>query len=434
MKKHILSIALVFAALIGSVRGQSANERNTASQAPNGEALKLPESNEQRNILFTKEGRRPLAENAEDAETEEALKRPSRYWGRSEFLLWWLKAPNIPTLVTMGDYTDLPTPGALDTPGTSVIFGGDRIQYQDRGGGRFTVGYWLADEHSVGVEAGYFFLTGRTISRSVYSPGTPVLANPFFNVLTNLQDASLISYPGISSGTVTADTRSFLQGFEGNISANLRHSERCRVEALGGFRWLNLNERININSVSVVDIAQQFQGKGLPFNGNTISVRDGFETRNHFYGGQLGARVELSHNRFTFGLVGKVALGVTHEIVTIRGSTDINTTPATTQNAGLYALSSNSGRHTTNSLAFVPETGATLKFQLTERIDLFGGYSFLYWSRVARPGDQIDLNINPNLVPTSSNFGAGGVNQPGFRFRHTDFFAHGANFGVELRY
>ena len=36
---------------------------------------------------------------------------------------------------------------------------------------------------------------------------------------------------------------------------------------------------------------------------------------------------------------------------------------------------------------------------------------------------------------TSATFGAvGGPNRPAFAFRSTDFFAHGANFGVEIRY
>src|SRR5207253_481940 len=117
-------------------------------------------------------------------------------------------------------------------------------------------------------------------------------------------------------------------------------------------------------------------------------------------GGQLGGRIEMEHKRWTLELAGKVALGVSHQIVKIHGSTGIDTTPALLQNAGLFAVASNSGRFTSNAFAVAPEVGATLKFQLTERLQLFGGYSFFYWSRVARPGDQIDPVINPNFVPT----------------------------------
>ena len=150
---------------------------------------------------------------------------------------------------------------------------------------------------------------------------------------------------------------------------------------------------------------------------------------------KLGARLELTHKRFTLGFDGKVALGLSHEIATIRGFTGIDTQPTTAVDAGFLAVASNRGRHSTNSFAVVPEAAINLKFQLTERIAFFGGYSFLFWNRVARPGDQIDTSVNVNFVPTSATFGAGGgADRPAFNFRHTDFFAHGANFGVEIRY
>ena len=173
---------------------------------------------------------------------------------------------------------------------------------------------------------------------------------------------------------------------------------------------------------------------GIPFDGNTIVVGDSFDTQS-FLRRQLGSRVELEYKRFTLDLSGKVALGVSNQIVKIHGSTLIDTTPAFSQNGGLFAVSSNSGRFTSNAFAVVPEVGMTLKFRLTERLQLFGGYSFFYWSRVARPADQIDTTVNPNFVPTSTTYGAtGGQQRPAFNFHSTDFFAHGANFGFEFRY
>ena len=388
---------------------------------------------EQRQLFAGIKNERAFANDAESAEImEAAAARPIRYWIRGEYLIWFIKSPRVPTVITQGEFTDRPSPGALGAFGTMPQFGG--LRYRGRDGARFTAGHWLDDEQLFGVEISYFFTAGRTISQSLSSPGNPVLAKPFFNVNTGRQDAALITYPGISSGSISGETQSFLQGAEANLDLNLWQTEHCKIEALAGFRWLNLNERVGLGSISVVDIAPQFAGQGLRFDGNTITVRDRFDALNHFYGGQLGGRVEWSRKRFTLGLTGKVALGVTHEMVRIRGATTIDTAPATNANAGVYALSSNSGRFSSSSFAVVPETGATLKFQITERLGLFGGYSFLYWSRVARPADQIDTNINPNLIPTSSTFGAGGPNQPAFRFRHGDFYAHGANFGLELRF
>jgi hypothetical protein len=377
---------------------------------------------------------REVAPDAEAAEELEALKRPPRVWARGEFLLWWIRPINLPPLVTTGPFTEL-RPGALDSPNTQILYGQRGMDFQDRTGGRFTFGAWLDDDQVWSVSAGYFFLRGRSIGQGFSSPGAPVLATPFFNTNTGTQDSSLITFPGIMSGQVVIDAPSFLQGADVNLNANLWENGWLRWEGSLGFRYLYLGEQLNIHSVSVVDVADQFKGFGIPFDGNTITVGDSFETRNHFYGGQLGTRVELEHKRFTLDLFGKVALGVTHQIANIHGNTTIDTTPAFVQNGGLFAVSSNSGRFTSNAFTVVPEVGVNLKFRLTERLQLFGGYSFLYWSRVARPADQIDTTVNPNFVPTSTTFGAaGGPHRPAFSFNSTDFFAHGANFGFEFRY
>src|SRR5205085_7781044 len=99
----------------------------------------------------------------------------------------------------------------------------------------------------------------------------------------------------------------------------------------------------------------------------------------HFYGGQLGARMEFERKRWTLSVLGKVALGVSHQIANIRGHTNIDTTPAIAQDGGLYAVSSNSGRFTHNAFAVVPEANINLQFRLTDNIRLFAGYTFLYW-------------------------------------------------------
>jgi hypothetical protein len=61
------------------------------------------------------------------------------------------------------------------------------------------------------------------------------------------------------------------------------------------------------------------------------------------------------------------------------------------------------------------------------------GYTFLYLSRVARPGDQIDPALNPNRVPIDNGFGTpGGPDRPTLDFKSTGFWAQGVNIGVEL--
>ena len=377
---------------------------------------------------------KPVAASAEDAEIMEAADRKGpRLWVRAEYMIWWIKQANFPPLVTSGDFSD-PIPGALNSLNTKILFGSSGMDFFDRKGGRFSAGWWLDDEQTWGVEAGYLFMGGRSINNSFVSPGNPVLATPFFNTNTGQPDSSLVTFPGILSGQVAVEAPSFLQGAEVNLSATFSKGERYRLEGLAGFRYVNLNEGLSIESTSLVTLAPQYVGL-VPFDGNTITVRDTFETRNQFYGGQVGARAEMHHKRWTLDILTKIAFGVSHETVHILGFTGIDTQPTTITNAGLLAVSSNSGQFSRNSFAVVPEASINLYFQLTDHLKVFAGYTFLYWSHIARPGDQVDINVNPNLVPTSMTFGAaGGPARPAFTFHSTDFFAHGVNFGLELRY
>jgi hypothetical protein len=384
--------------------------------------------------LWNRRADGPVAENAELAED---LKGPdlerSRFWSNVDFMLWRIKGANVPPLVTTGALTD-PLPGALSSASTTILFGGSGLDYQDRSGGRFRIGLWLDQELQWGLSGSYFFLAGRSIAYSVSSPGNPVLAVPFFNVNTGAADSSLITYPGVMSGHIAVDAPSFLQSAEANLTALLWYTPHFHLQGLVGFRYVGLNEGLHIEQSSLVNLAPQYVGL-VPFNGNTIAIDDSFDTRNHFYGAQIGASAEFLYKRLSLEISAKAALGASNQVVAIHGSTTIDTQPVTAANAGLLALSSNSGQFSRTVFAVVPEVAVNLGFQLTDHIRMVGGYNFLYWSSVARPGDQIDTSISPNLVPTSNNYGTpAGQARPTFAFHSTDFFAHGVNLGLEIRY
>src|SRR5262249_15174735 len=82
-------------------------------------------------------------------------------------------------------------------------------------------------------------------------------------------------------------------------------------------------------------------------------------------------------------------LGSTAEVVDVAGSTVIappGQVP-TVGNGGLLAQPTNSGHFSRDQFAVVPEVGINVGYQVTEHLRAFVGYSFLYWSNVARPGD-----------------------------------------------
>lgn len=343
-----------------------------------------------------------------------------------EYLFWWIRDSNFPPLATTGSVADL-RPGALGMPGTVLLYGSPETEHEGRSGGRFTLTRWAG---STGWEASYLFLGSRSIGFLGFSGGDIVLARPFVNTMVG-EDASIIAFPGTSRGFIDIAASSSMQGAEASFLINGRAGESFRLDGLVGFRFLNLEEDLRIDEVTnTLPTAPR-----LP--SSQIRVTDQFEASNNFYGAQLGVRAAGQFRRLDLKVTGKLGLGVTHEVTDIRGFTVIvpPVGATTTSAAGLLALASNSGRDTRGAFAVVPEVGVNLGFQITENFRLFGGYTFLYWSRVVRPGDQVDRTLNPNLIPTSATFGlAGGPARPARTGAETDFWAQGISAGLEFRY
>ena len=75
---------------------------------------------------------------------------------------------------------------------------------------------------------------------------------------------------------------------------------------------------------------------------------------------------------------------------------------------------------------------------MTEHIRLSMGYTFLYWSDVVRPGDQVDRVVDftkvPSFQPLPAGFPAAPQNRPAVLFKENDFYAHGLNFSVLFKF
>jgi hypothetical protein len=380
----------------------------------------------------------PRYENgAPSAETYGGRERrlKDRVWVRSEYVLWLITEANLPPLLTTGLTSDF-RPGAIGNDNTRIVLGGEPLDLHERHGAKFSAGLRLGEESPWSVEGSFMFLGSRNVSVSGVSSGTtpvaPFLARPFFDVVNLREDASLLAYPGLIGGSFDVQFTNEFNGAELNAALTIweRVGERgeMRLDVLGGFRYWSLDEGLNIREVADVNPA------AATFPGRRISIIDSFETENEFYGGQLGIRASMRKKRWQLDWTGKVALGNNDRSANVRGATVIDTTPATLANAGLLALASNSGRFSSSEFTVLPELNVHLGLRLTDRLQVYMGYSFLFWDNVWRPGDQIDRGLNPNLIPTSATFGAGGPARPSFLGRDTDFFAHGIQFGAEFKY
>lgn len=371
----------------------------------------------------------------------------NRYWGGADFLLWSIKAGNAPPLVSTG---------ALG-PGTTILHDGHQ-DYGARFGGQATLGTWLDDNRTTGIEASLFYLGGPDDNFSASSSGlagSTVLARPFFNVNSGLEDQEFVAFPPDSSGSVRVNSRSQLFGAQLNMLCNLFccQSSCCpdpccpdsctqisfspnrggqpsgyRVDMITGLRYLNLSEDLTIRENILLL-------PGSPAPGDRIAVVDHFGTRNNFYGGQIGVRGERWRGAWFVNATGKVALGDMHQEVRIFGNTTFTPVglPSVTQPGGILALPTNSGNRSRDRFAAIPEVGFNVGRQVTNNLRVYAGYNLLYISSVVRPGDQIDRVINPTQLPTIAGPGVlVGDARPAPLFRETDLWAQGLNLGLQL--
>jgi Putative beta barrel porin-7 (BBP7) len=361
----------------------------------------------------------------------------ARIWMKGEYLLWSIRNGPINTpLVTTGSPDDA-VPGALGQPGTHVLFGNRSLDFGAFSGIRLTGGFDLLD--GLGVEVGYFALERCTASYATKSDenGNPVIARPVFDSQGQTQNAYLYALPNTAFGSVAVLAHSRLQGGEVNLTACLYDTTSVTFKVLGGFRSLELNEDLTIDG-DVTPLAPGF----LTFLGqpadppSSFNDHDSFKVRNKFYGGQMGCQFGWRAQRFSFDFLGKLAFGSTQKMVFIDGLSTANVSDSSTSNpGGLLAQPSNMGRHYHSSFGIIPEIGLTAGCQLTQQFKATIGYNFLYWNRVARPGDQIDRSVAPGQVARDPNFDSSTENlRPMFQMHETGFWAQGLTAGLEFQY
>ena len=102
------------------------------------------------------------------------------------------------------------------------------------------------------------------------------------------------------------------------------------------------------------------------------------------------------------------------------------------KDAILVALPSNIGQYEDDEFVEIPELSLTLGYQLAPQVRFLVGYTIIYWNNVVRPGEQIDLNVNPDLMPPALS--TTGLSAPAFVMNDTAFWAQGINLGLDWRW
>jgi hypothetical protein len=332
---------------------------------------------------------------------------------------------NVPALATTSpDGTAQAAAGVL--PAATTLYGGSPLNDDSRTGARITFGRWLDPLQSQAIEVRYAILEDekQSFSRSV-ADGT-ILARPFFNIDQNVEDASLIVFPDFVDGTLSIDSKTEFQTAEVLLHRSVVATDLARLSWSLGYRYANLKDTIQFqsNTTSLSGVT----------SGTTFDLTEGFETTNHFHGGQVGLTlVEAPSSRWSVEMGAKFAFGHTLSKTNIDGQTIITTATGdtSTSQGGLLALGTNIGQYQDNISSTISELSFAVRHRFTPGIVGSVGYSVMYWSDLGRAGNAIDRTINPTQIPPDTLVGP---ERPVFDFQSTDFWARGVNFGLEFNF
>ncbi len=359
-----------------------------------------------------------------------------RWYGQVDMLFWWAKGNNVPALVsTSPDGTARPDAGVLGRPGTEVLHGGGSIDGNYRPGLRFVLGYWLDDCQTLGVDATWFSLgdganSGNYYAQSVGTPLSPILARPFFNVLSGQQDSQLVAFPNVVEGDIQVATSSEMHSLSVLLRRNVWQECRNRIDLVGGYRYFRYREGLSIHEhLNVTE-----PGGGVAV-GTTFDILDVFSTENDFHGGELGLSTVFDRGNWSLDVLTKVALGNMHQNVNIDG---VNVVAPPNQaplpgHGGFLALSTNMGGYNRNEFAVLPELDMNLRYCVSERLSLALGYSLLWITNVQRSGDQIDVGVNVSQLPANGNTLIGDP-RPAPQLADTTMWVQGINLGLVWEY
>jgi hypothetical protein len=354
------------------------------------------------------------------------------WWARAEALTWWVQGARVPVLVTESPAgTPLARAGVPGSFGTSAILGDRTVNDGARFGGRFEAGTWLGpDWCDLGLQVGAFFLNDAQTSLSAGDgTGTRILARPYVNARTTAPTSDVVSFPRTRAGSVSATAQSSdVMGADALLRVPVftgYDPGAFRFDALFGYRFLNLSEGLTVR-----EEVTRLSGSGA---GTATTTVDGFRTTNRFHGGTFGVAGAYRLGAFSVEASGRLGMGMVKRDTDIDGTTTTavpGRAPSVTA-GGLLAQVTNAGVHGQDDFTLVPEVELRLGWAVTPWLRLTAGYTLLLWQKVARPNDEVDLQVNTNLLPGATG-SAGGVVRPTFPGATSDVWIQGLSLGVEL--
>lgn len=397
----------------------------------------------------------------------------SLFWVRGEFIIWDVKSQPIPVpLLTKGSFSDA-IPGAIGEPRTHIELGHENFDLTWQTGVRVTIGSWFNENQQMGLEASY--LLSPDIKKDRFRdtsglPGSDNFAVPIFDVtgifgLNGIPGETVFLLAGPLDGEpgffghfrLEVSTR--LEGAEFNGIARLYNwdCEDVHLDLLGGFRWFQLSEYLKFDGET--NSVPQFTGPAAFFN-----FKDRFRTLNNLFACQFGLRLLYNFCQWHFEGTVKLGAGKMYQHARIHGSSRTSNgnvffetlgTAGTKLEGGIFTQPTNIGTYDKKGKwAPLIETDLQIGYHFTDFLEVFVGYSFIWFDHVIRPGDLIDRKINTTettLAEASREtvgvgtgpipFGTSGPaplprgrKVPKARFKTTEFWAQGLNIGLNFTF
>ncbi|MGL6074179.1 MAG: BBP7 family outer membrane beta-barrel protein [Fimbriiglobus sp.] len=349
----------------------------------------------------------------------ETSKPITDFWANAEYVSWWPKAPFVPPLVVS---SRVGTP-RLGGPNTSVLVDQSSADSLAAGGARFSWGFSINEDRTLGVAASYHFQTASE-QQILSSSASRTLARPVMDLVTGMESSFPISMPTSEPGYTLTALSTRTMGWELMGVMNVVDGPQARIHALAGYRYFQLHEGLRFSQTSQLD------------DGFVTHWGDEFRTENHFHGGLLGLTADIVQGSFFLEMTGKFSFGQVGHRVRVSGET-VATTPnmmPITTPVGILAQPTNIGTTSRNTFAFLPEGMFKLGYRFAGESRVYVGYNVIYMSDAMRPGEQIDRSVG---VFSSSAFQATSMmptDRPALTYLRSDFWLQGLVLGFEYRY
>ncbi len=327
------------------------------------------------------------------------------FWSQYEALLYAVEGYNVPALITSSPAGTPPNQiGIAGAPTTSTLFGNKALSDDLQVGGRFRLGAWLDNCRELGVE-GEFFGLGNSDDYNT-SRGNSIVARPYNSIGDGFNGpaAEIVNLPGLSIGDADVHSNTHVYSAAPMLRLNRQwccYSADSRVQSrfdlLAGYRFFHFGESLRIS--------EQFQpDNGFFPDGTTYRFTDEYRAYNDFHGMELGFDWMRQRNRYTFELLGKVAIGGVRRVADIRGSSSVFVPNAIDEsfNTGFYVNPDDVGRTVSRKFSAIPQVRVKIGYFVTRNLRVTAGYDFMTITSIIRPAHLIDQDVDPDELLTNA--------------------------------